>query len=52
MSDAEKVLSLIVLVGLATTLTLPKRQTANVINAFGGAFSGALGTAMGLGAGG
>lgn len=47
MSGPEKIASLIVLVGLVTTLVLPKRQTPAVVNAFGSAFSGALSTAMG-----
>lgn len=36
----------IVAVGLVTALVLPNRQTAQVIKAAGGAFSGALGTAI------
>lgn len=47
MSTAEKVLTAIVGVGLVTTLVLPKRQTPQVVSAFGSAFSNILGTAMG-----
>lgn len=47
MSTAEKVLTGIVGVALVATLVLPKRQTPQVISAFGTAFSNVLGTAMG-----
>jgi hypothetical protein len=48
-STVQKVAVLIVLTGLATTLTLPKRQTPAVVNAFGSLFQGSLATSMGLG---
>lgn len=47
MSTIEKIALGIVAVAMATTLLLPDRQTAKVITASGGAFSGALKTAMG-----
>ncbi len=47
MSSAEKIASLIVGIGLVTTLILPKRQTPQVISAAGGVFTSALSTAMG-----
>lgn len=47
MQTAEKVLMGIIGVGMVTTLLLPGRQTAPVIDAFSRFFSGALGTAMG-----
>lgn len=37
----------IVVLAIVTTLVLPKRETANVLKAGGGAFSGALKAAMG-----
>jgi hypothetical protein len=36
----------VVAIGMATALFLPGRQTATVIKAAGGAFSGVLGTAI------
>jgi hypothetical protein len=45
----EKVLMGIIGVAMVTTLILPRRQTPQVINAAGGAFRGALSTAMGTG---
>ena len=47
MSTLEKVAMGIVAVALVTTMVLPGRQTAPVINAFGDTFSGALKAAMG-----
>lgn len=47
MTTIEKVALGIVAVALVTTLLLPGRQTAQVIQATGGAFSGSLKTAMG-----
>ena len=47
MTTVEKVALGIVAVAMVTTLLLPDRQTAKVITATGGAFSGALKTAMG-----
>lgn len=47
MTTVEKVLMAIVGVAMVTTLILPRRQTPQVINAAGGAFSRSLGTAMG-----
>ena len=48
MSLAEKIGVLIVGVAMATTLTLPKRQTPAVVNAVGNLFQGSLATSMGL----
>ena len=47
MASFEKIAMGIVAVALVTTLILPGRQTASVINAGGNMFSGALKTAMG-----
>jgi len=47
MGSVEKVALAIVLVGLATTLVLPRRQTPQVIGAVDRAFRGGLATAMG-----
>jgi len=47
MSTFEKVAMGIVGIALVTTLILPGRQTASVINAGGNAFNGALRAAMG-----
>lgn len=49
MSTLEKFLGGVVMIGLATTLVLPKRQTPQVINAFTGFVRGTLATAMGTG---
>lgn len=46
MSTAEKVAMGIVGIAMATTLVLPGRQTAKVIDAFSGLFRGSLATAM------
>jgi hypothetical protein len=48
MSTIEKVLMGIIGVAMVTTLILPRRQTPQVINAAGGAFTRALGTGMGI----
>jgi hypothetical protein len=45
-STIQKVALAIVAVGAITALTLPGRQSAQVITAAGGAFSKALGTAI------
>ena len=45
-SGVTKIAVAIVAVGLVTALVLPNRQTAQVIQATGNAFSGALGTAI------
>jgi len=47
MSLAEKIAGGIVLIGLATTLVMNDRQTANVIKQSFDGFSGALRAAMG-----
>jgi hypothetical protein len=47
MSTVEKVLTALVGVAMVTTLILPKRQTPQVISAFGNAFSNVAGTVMG-----
>jgi len=44
----EKVLMGIIGVAMVTTLILPRRQTPQVINAAGTAFTRSLGTAMGV----
>jgi len=46
MSTAQKIGLAIVAVGAITALTLPDRQTAQVLTAGGKAFQGALGTAI------
>lgn len=46
MTTVEKLGIAIIGVGMATTLTLPGRQTVGVINAIRNLFTGALGTAM------
>lgn len=46
MSTIQKVALAIVAVGAITALVLPGRQSAQVIQAGGSAFSGALGTAI------
>lgn len=46
MSSVQKVALAIVGVGALTALTLPDRQTANVLKAGGTVFNGALGTAI------
>ena len=46
MSTVEKVAMGIIGVAMATTLVLPGRQTAPVINAVGNLFKGSLATAM------
>lgn len=47
--NLERVLVLLVIGGIITSITLPKRQTPAVINATGSAFRGALSTMMGTG---
>lgn len=47
MGTFQKVLLGIVGIGMVTTLILPKRQTPQVVNAFGTAGTRFLGTAMG-----
>lgn len=47
MNAVQSVLLAIVAVGMVTTLVLPGRQTAKVIQAAGNVFSGGLKTAMG-----
>ena len=47
MSLAEKIAGGIILVGLATTLTLSDRQTANILKSGFDGFTGALRAAMG-----
>jgi len=47
MGKGEKYAALIVGLAMATTLVLPDRQTAGVIESFGKAIRGILGTAMG-----
>lgn len=47
MSSVEKVAMGVVAVAMITTLILPGRQTASVINAGGNVFSTAIKTAMG-----
>jgi len=49
MGPAERVLTLIVGVGMVTTLILPGRQTPQVIGSFFSGFRGTLSTAMGTG---
>lgn len=46
MSTAEKIAMGIIGIGMATTLILPGRQTAKVINSVSGLFRGSLATAM------
>ncbi|MFJ6530887.1 hypothetical protein ACIQMZ_37275 [Streptomyces longwoodensis] len=46
MTTVEKVALAVVGVGMATTLVLPGRQTANIINAISNLFRGSLATAM------
>jgi hypothetical protein len=46
MSTVQKIALAIVFVGAITALTLPDRQTASVLKAGGGVFSGALNTAI------
>jgi hypothetical protein len=46
MSTIQKVALAIVTVGAITALVLPGRNSAQVINAAGNAFSGSLGTAI------
>lgn len=48
MSQGERIIGLVVLVGLVTTAVLPGRMTSQVIGASGTAFSTFLGTAMAL----
>lgn len=47
MQPAVKIATLVVATGLVTTLILPGRQTAAVIDALRKLFSGSLATAMG-----
>lgn len=49
MEPFTKVLTLIIGVGMVTTLILPGRQTPQVINSFFNGFRGSLSTAMGTG---
>lgn len=49
MSSAQKIATLIIGVGMVTTLILPGRQTPQVIDAFARLFRGSLATAMGTG---
>jgi hypothetical protein len=46
---AQRIALAIVGVAMVTTLVLPRRQTPQVIGAFGNAFRGSLATAMGTG---
>lgn len=46
MGDIQKFLVAIVGIALVTTLVLPKRNTASVLTAGGGAISSILGTAI------
>lgn len=46
MSTAEKIAMGIIGIGVITTLTLPGRQTTNIINAVSNLFRGSLATAM------
>lgn len=46
MSSVQKIALAIVAVGAITALVLPGRQSPQVINAFGSAFSNSLGTAI------
>lgn len=46
MSGVQKIFLAIVAVGAITALVLPGRQSAQVINAAGNAFSNSLGTAI------
>jgi hypothetical protein len=47
MSTLQKVVTGFVAIGLLTTAILPKRQTASVIGAGGGALSNVFSTVMG-----
>lgn len=49
MPVAQKFLGGIIMIGLVTTLILPKRQTVGVMNAATGFVRGVLATAMGTG---
>lgn len=49
MSLLQKLITGAVAIALVTTATLPKRQTASVINAAGGATSSLFATVMGTG---
>lgn len=46
MTTVEKVAMGIIGIGMATTLVLPGRQTARIIDAISGLFRGSLATAM------
>ena len=46
MGKGEKIASGIIAIAMVTTLILPKRKTADVIDAFTGLFTGTLKTAM------
>lgn len=46
MTTVEKIAMGIIGIGMATTLILPGRQTAKVIDAVRGLFTGSLATAM------
>lgn len=47
MTPLVKGFTLVVALAVITTMVLPGRQTAQVVNAFGSATSSVLGTAMG-----
>jgi hypothetical protein len=49
MTTLQKIITGVVAIGLVTTAVLPKRNTASVINASGGALSGLFATVMGTG---
>jgi hypothetical protein len=46
MTTVEKIAMGIIGIGMATTLVLPGRQTARVVDAVSGLFRGSLATAM------
>lgn len=46
MNGVQKIMVLVVGVGMVTALTLPERQTARVLDALFGGFRGVLGTAI------
>lgn len=49
MSNAQKIVSLFIGLGMVTTLVLPGRQTPQVVDAFARLGRGMLATAMGTG---
>ncbi len=49
MTGLQKIATLVIGVGMVTTLILPGRQTPAVIDAFARLFRGSLATAMGTG---